>query len=538
MSSSNKDYYNKFKKSDIFFINDSNENKNFNLNNSLNFEKNSIKSNIKINRNYNNKNLKSNSQPNIFSNNNINNNHRNLSNRSTIFNHLQNYNYFNDDYYNNNKNEIISLQSENQNYNPDLYFPSESASERFSKEYFDSEKKYNFNKSIKGNFFKEENKINNEGHEIPKPNPLRKIINWNSKNSANVNYYYNNNNKDKSSSTSKINRNINQQSNIFHKNIDNNENLKKIQQNLKEKRQQKNLINNNYNLNNNNNNNINNNKYDFGSYKSKWTKCNLDWKDPNTEIMFRKNDNENLSAKDRKIKELSESVGFNYNNNYLDNIQNKENKNNINFNNENNFNNNVNNNVNNNFNNENNNLKYKNNISTSNLYDDKFYERNYNLKNNFKNDNNNLEHEFKIINNNNNNNNNFDEISFKKNLLKEGIHIYNLKYNSDNKNITFNIRENNNSEFINNLNKIQNLLKKEDKKIEPMKKICVNKKYNPTQENNIFGIKQVFPDYEINKKNNIKENKEKNSNFTNEFQQINFKYKNNHIKNYNFIENY
>ena len=71
-----------------------------------------------------------------------------------------------------------------------------------------------------------------------------------------------------------------------------------------------------------------------------------------------------------------------------------------------------------------------------------------------------------------------------------------------------------------------------------MKKICVNKKYNPTQENNIFGIKQVFPDYEINKKNNIKENKEKNSNFTNEFQQINFKYKNNHIKNYNFIENY
>ena len=43
MSSSNKDYYNKFKKSDIFFINDSNENKNFNLNNSLNFEKKFIK---------------------------------------------------------------------------------------------------------------------------------------------------------------------------------------------------------------------------------------------------------------------------------------------------------------------------------------------------------------------------------------------------------------------------------------------------------------------------------------------------------------
>ena len=48
------------------------------------------------------------------------------------------------------------------------------------------------------------------------------------------------------------------------------------------------------------------------------------------------------------------------------------------------------------------------------------------------------------------------EISFKKNLLKEGIHIYNLKYNYDNKNITFKIRENNNSEFINNLKKIKN----------------------------------------------------------------------------------
>ena len=65
--------------------------------------------------------------------------------------------------------------------------------------------------------------------------------------------------------------------------------------------------------------------------------------------------------------------------------------------------------------------------------------------------------------------------------------------------------------------------------MEPVKKISVNKKYNPSYENQFFGINQVYPD-ENDRKPKKKFNNDKNTKFTDEFKHIDGKYKNRGIK--------
>ena len=65
--------------------------------------------------------------------------------------------------------------------------------------------------------------------------------------------------------------------------------------------------------------------------------------------------------------------------------------------------------------------------------------------------------------------------------------------------------------------------------MEPVKKISVNKKYNPSVENKFFGINQMYVEQNTRKIPKQLYNEKKNK-FTNEFNQINMKYKNRGIK--------
>ena len=96
----------------------------------------------------------------------------------------------------------------------------------------------------------------------------------------------------------------------------------------------------------------------------------------------------------------------------------------------------------------------------------------------------------------------------------------------------FKIRENDSKKFFLNFNKVKQILKNENNLIiEPIKKIKVNKIYNPTQKNFIFGINQIYADCTNNERKNFN-NKDflKKNEFTSQFQQIDSKYKNRGIK--------
>ena len=69
--------------------------------------------------------------------------------------------------------------------------------------------------------------------------------------------------------------------------------------------------------------------------------------------------------------------------------------------------------------------------------------------------------------------------------------------------------------------------------MKPVKKISVNKKYNPSIENKFFGINQMYLEQNTRKPQKKYYNEKKNK-FTNEFNQIDMKYKNRGIKNLGF----
>ena len=526
---SNHILYNKYNKSDIFFLKSKiftpNQTKKQNKNylNYLNSSNNNIIDDFnkterlqKAHKKFINK-----SQSDIFfikrqkiNNNKNNKNFRNLSNRSTIFNHFVNNNNFS-----------ILKRPEKKNYNPEKYFSKETSFDRYCKQYYN---KINTNKyvnfSSKG-FLENEDKIINNNEIIKKNiernktnNNFNKKINknfcvltprqkkifesyssifLNSQNNYFNDFIINNNNLNKNSNEAQ--NNIENQKNIIIKEYKTKENdyLSTIKNNLRNKKLKRNksmgeiekIYTKKLNDFNKNDKNI------FGNYKSNWSCSLLDWKNPKNEITFKtfKTENKKLSPIQRKKKELNS-----YFNNYSNNNINSE----INI--------------------KLNNIKTK--INSTN-------ENEKINKNNF--ENNNI-HYYKIY---NNNNNFIDDKKIKEIFSNNKIHIFDIE-NKNNINLNgtsflmFKIRENDSKKFFLNFNKVKQILKNENNLIiEPIKKIKVNKIYNPTQKNFIFGINQIYADCTNNERKNFN-NKDflKKNEFTSQFQQIDSKYKNRGIK--------
>ena len=173
------------------------------------------------------------------------------------------------------------------------------------------------------------------------------------------------------------------------------------------------------------------------------------------------------------------------------------------------------------------------NSTTSNLYDKSFYERNMKYK---KLQNKEKEHEYILTPEKNKiEKNNLDIFSIKKLMRDEGLHIYDVSSMADNitgtnKEIKFKIRENEGEKYNNHISNIkEQLLNEKGILMEPVKKISVNKKYNPSIENKFFGINQMYLEQNTRKPQKKYYNEKKNK-FTNEFNQIDMKYKNRGIK--------
>lgn len=114
-------------------------------------------------------------------------------------------------------------------------------------------------------------------------------------------------------------------------------------------------------------------------------------------------------------------------------------------------------------------------------FDKNFYQRNLSHKNN--NMTNTEERQFQIVNQDNNSNFYIDDISVKKMLCDEGIHIYDINTSNDGINrdmkINFKVRENsiNNSDFNEKMNNICKKIQNEKGiTIQPVQKISVNKR--------------------------------------------------------------
>ena len=546
--------YNKYNKSDIFFFKSKiftpNQTKKQNKNyyNNLNTSNNNIIDDLnkterlqKAHKKFINK-----SQSDIFfikkqkinNNNNKNNkNFRNLSNRSTIFNHLVSNNNFS-----------ILKRPEKKIYNPEKYFPKETSFDRYCKQYFNKSNKNKYvNLSSKG-FLENEDKIINN-FDFNKINLERNKTN----NNFNSNYLFNNKfNKNFCILTPKqkkifdsyssiflnsqnnffndflINKNEqNKNSNEKNKNENNNKNiiikeyktktnenyLNKIKINLKNNKLKRNksmgeiekiYLKKSHEFN-------KNDKNIFGNYKSNWSCSSLDWKNPKNEIIFKnyKTENEYLTPIQRKKKELYSNY-YNYSINNNNEMKNDSKINSTNF------------------EKINNSIKTNKNLINNSL--EKNCNKNFNLENN------NI-HYYKIY---NNNNNFIDDKKIKEIFSNNKIHIFDIE-NKNNINLngtsflTFKIRENDSKKFFLNFNKVKQILKnKNNLIIESIKKIKVNKIYNPTQKNIIFGINQIYPDCTNNERKNFNKNFLKKNEFTSQFQQIDSKYKNRGIKSLKF----
>ena len=169
------------------------------------------------------------------------------------------------------------------------------------------------------------------------------------------------------------------------------------------------------------------------------------------------------------------------------------------------------------------------NVSTSNLYDNDYYERILSTDRNFNNKINENEYIIK-----NNNKERDDEKTLQKMFSGEGIHIYDINSNydkifgdSNECEFTFKVRNNDENKFK---SVSQKFLKEKNIEIKPKNKIKVNRKFiqaNSERDNN-NNLKTT-----CNNSSNSKFMKDK---FTNQFTQINNNYKNNrkHIGNSSF----
>ena len=472
-------------------------------------------------------------------------NNRNLSNRSTVFSHCK-------------EREKPVKKNLDDFYNPNKYYSKDTSFKRLCKQFYESEN-LNYSKdkiSSRGYILNENNKINNS-NEKRILSPYRKKIPWSEINSTGVKYI---NQEDKSGNVCKRNRINVQKSNIFfqddninvysnddirvNNNSNNNINYNNYENNFKSFDGKNKIMrinvkkiddkenDNNIENDNNKNNGFQTDRTDYNAYKTKWEKTLLDWKNSDTEIMFAKhNDKRNLSNWERKQNELMESSKY-YKPKY-ELPKSKIDQNSINYDNRLNL------------------KKIKNiidsqtnlpedqkkrfmlNSSSSYLYDQSFYERNMQYKNS---QNKEKEHEYVLTPEKyKNEKNNLDLVSIKKILRDKGFHIYDIStvtnnITGNNKEIKFKIRENEGEKYKNHIYNIkEQLLKDKGINMEPVKKISVNKKYNPSYENQFFGINQVYPD-ENDRKPKKKFNNDKNTKFTDEFKHIDGKYKNRGIK--------
>ena len=483
-------------------------------------------------------------------------NRRNLSNRSTVFSHCTEK----DDYIKKYNNEI--------NYNPDNYYSNDTSFKRLCKQFYDNDNinNLNVNVSSRGFILNEAERINNPIRRVLSPN--RKRIPWNENNSSGVKYI---NPDDKNGSTSKKNRINVQRSNIFFKenynNIYSDDDIRRENKSKEKSKIERINVNkidyDKLNTNNKNNNNTimkfkknemrnyNINEYginekngfqtdrtDYNTYKKNMEKNLLDFKNPDKENFFSNQneiDSRNIPNWQKKQNELMESGKFlkpkyqlsktkvdfntiNYDNRIdLNKIKQvidsqtdlKEDQK----------------------------KRFILNSTTSNLYDKSFYERNMKYK---KLQNKEKEHEYILTSEKNTiEKNNLDVFSIKKMMRDEGLHIYDVSSMADNitgtnKEIKFKIRENEGEKYNNHISNIkEQLLNEKGILMEPVKKISVNKKYNPSIENKFFGINQMYLEQNTRKIPKQLYNEKKNK-FTNEFNQIDMKYKNRGIKNLGF----
>ena len=238
---------------------------------------------------------------------------RNKNNFSTCFDNMKN----NEEYKKNLQDYTKEKRADKKCYKPDKYLNTETPAERYYKEMYNNNGKIfpdnNIKKEInnkekyaekKRNLKNDINKINNDISEI-KTNPtytkqtyIRKKNKWADKNSIGYKFIDSKINK---FNTAKINKQLNLQSNLFKDSEYREEkseilDFDKIKSRLQEEKN-KDLLNNTFHISQKNNKkpqgSSHNDKLLFGSVHTKWEKSNLNWYNPETEIMFG-----NLNSKD------------------------------------------------------------------------------------------------------------------------------------------------------------------------------------------------------------------------------------------------
>lgn len=423
-------------------------------------------------------------------------------------------------------------------YNPDKYFSIDTASERFYKEYYDSNSR-NKHKRIKGLFQTETTLKNNEKKTKENPNPIKKNITWTNENSLNI--------KMNTINSSPKQKKIQQlYSNIFYnKEKENqieieknqNESQKKITKskvNILNERKKKSLEKSNKK---NNSKNINNNKEKLiNKINSNWYGVGLDWKKPETALLFTKyndSENEKKTAFERKQEEIKGTN--NINNQSTKHFSGPKNKYDKKYNNNNNYDSkqNIKKSIEKNMKDisESKKRKYIDNATTSNLFRKDFFENNIKLKN--KKDN--KEYEYILTNTNKDkyHRNQIDELSIRRLFSQEGIHTYDINTKGDqligvgnNSYISFKIRENDDENFERKMKKIkERLLNENNVEISPAKKICVNRKNYDKNSNLKKSNSNSF--YNVGKAHKKSFSNER---FSDKFLPVDTKYKNNIIK--------
>ena len=233
---------------------------------------------------------------------------RNANNLSSCFDCMKNE----EEYKKNLENYTSERRKEKTSYKPDKYLKYETPAERYFKEMYENKGNNTINaykeKYIerKKNLKKDTNKLNDEISDI-KANPkniknyyVKKKNKWTEKNSGNYHYI---DNKINPANNAKINKQINLQSNLF-KDQDITEKTKtididKIRSRLEEEKNKINQ-NNSYHIGitkkNISRDLTNNDRSLYGAVHSKWEKSNIDWLNPQTELMFGNLDSKNANS--------------------------------------------------------------------------------------------------------------------------------------------------------------------------------------------------------------------------------------------------
>ena len=467
---------------------------------------------------------------------------RNVSNKSTVFAHCNDMDY---------KVKKSNMKTE---YNPDMFFTKETPAQRHMKEFHKNFKTLK-SKNQRGYYQKEENKINDlqtVQHEIT---PYKKKAKWLNTNSANIQYINTNTNTNTCNThqhlnrsviinVPKINRLLEQRSNIFN---------------------QCNPYCDNYNYTertNNDNSGIITTERKPKVKHSKWPSTTIDWLTKNTEFYFKNplysihgtdpynnaftrkqmfftesndntvaprcrcrcnsTDNNNTSSASYDIDkyilnktQLKRKLKVNDNTSNINRIKKifhhsqspikpyKE-------------------------------MKYTQNISSVG-FDNDFYLRNYHSKLNNKSHNNENINEYILTQN--AHGKVMDDLNVKKILHKEGLHVYDVKSQGDG--VKFKIRENDNENFKEKFNDVKDkLAKMEGIKITPVKRICVNKKKNMGELNMQWKGDRVYVDQDMSvpvykkvtaQDGNSSSNNDKRK-ISKEFMYVDNKYKNNSLR--------